>query len=167
MSSAPTRALTLWQPWAWLVANGHKPVENRPPGFSHKSFRGDFWIHAGTHVPTDDEWHNVLDACVVAVGSRAARETLWPLLHKAREEHFPFGAIVGRATITGILVPHGQMFHKPGTPWHFPDQYGFIVEKAEELKIPMPCRGYQGFWTVPERVLTELAKTGKGQMSWI
>lgn len=49
----PARALTLWQPWAWLVANGHKDLENRPIGFSHKSIRGQFWIHAGLQHATD------------------------------------------------------------------------------------------------------------------
>lgn len=24
------KALTLWQPWAWWVASGWKPIENRP-----------------------------------------------------------------------------------------------------------------------------------------
>lgn len=165
MSSAPTRALTLWQPWAWLVASGKKNIENRPPGFSHKSFRGDFWIHAGKSPYTTKETDAFLAQYKQA--EALAREVLGGEFKLPDWCDLAGGAIIGRATITGILVPRGQMFHKPDVPWHFPDQYGFIVERAEELKIPMPCRGYQGFWTVPERVLTELAKTGKGQMSWI
>lgn len=37
------KALSIRQPWAWLIANGHKDIENRT---SHTNFRGDFLIHA-------------------------------------------------------------------------------------------------------------------------
>jgi hypothetical protein len=41
-------------------------------------------------------------------------------------------------------------------PWHFPDQYGFKLANAVALREPVPCRGYQGFWTVPDPVLAKL-----------
>lgn len=42
------KALTLWQPWASLVAIGEKKVETR--GWSTK-YRGELAIHAGAKVP--------------------------------------------------------------------------------------------------------------------
>jgi hypothetical protein len=142
------RALTLRQPWAWLVANGHKGIENRPRGFSHKSFRGDFWIHAANESSASiGSWPLAVKLCHKLLGADFQ-------IPPARE--LAFGAIVGRARITGILVPQGQMFHKPDVPWHFQDQYGFIVENAAPLSIPVPCRGHQGFWTVPADVLGKL-----------
>ena len=150
----PTRALTLWQPWAWLVASGHKGVENRPAGFSHKSFRGNFWIHAAAESSASiGSWPLAVKLC---------RELLGEGFQIPPARELSFGAIVGRATITGILVPRGQMFHKPNVSWHFPDQYGFLVEGAVALAEPVPCRGYQGFWTVPPAVVEELRRAREG-----
>jgi len=137
----PTRALTLWQPWAWLVANGHKDIENRPKGFSFKSFRGDFWIHAGLQTgPASSRVARELAA--------AAGITIPSLVGS---DHF--GAIIGRATIVAIIPPCAN---ECPHPWHFPAQWGFKVRDARTVK-PVACRGYQGFWGVPADVLAVLA----------
>lgn len=149
----PTRALTLSQPWAWLVANGHKNVENRPRGFSHKSFRGDFWIHAGA-VDDVEQFLAASELCLNLTGRDPIPD--------ARK--LAYGAIIGRATITGIIPPRTSTnlevwdanFERRPVPWHFPDQYGFKVENAVALAKPVPCRGFQGFWTVPPTVLERL-----------
>lgn len=161
MRDLPERALTLWQPWAWLVAAGHKPIENRPPGFSFKSFRGDFWIHAGAE-PNDkafqESWRQAHDLAKQIIGA----DFRFPC-----HGELSFGAIIGRATITGIIPPHhpleqrvqGDLCITPVrevVPWHFPEQYGFKVEHAELLAKPVPCRGFQGFWRVPAPVLERL-----------
>jgi hypothetical protein len=160
----PDRALTLWQPWAWLVATGVKPIENRPRGFSHKSFRGDFWIHAAAESAASiNSWPLAAKLCAEILGP----EFVIPM---ARD--LSFGSIIGRATITGIVLPRdahtrpaqtlrliedGQaMVGLDPVPWHFPDQYGFKVERAELLARPVPCRGFQGFWRVPAPVLEQL-----------
>lgn len=80
-------------------------------------------------------------------------------------EDLTFGAIIGRARITGIIKPVA-MTNTPrenvlgvqrGTvPWHFPEQYGFVVADAKPLATPVPCRGFQGFWRVPAPVLEQL-----------
>ena len=52
------RALTLWQPWAWAIVEGHKDIENRPwaPGAALRV--GDpFLIHAGMKYD-DPDVHN-------------------------------------------------------------------------------------------------------------
>lgn len=135
----PTRALTLWQPWAWLVANGHKDIENRPAGFSFKSFRGEFWIHAGLQHDTNAAARALCATMGITIPTLTGSDN--------------FGAIIGRATITGIIPPcRGECPH----PWHFQEQYGFLVSNARPVK-PVRCRGYQGFWGVPAEVLAELA----------
>lgn len=136
----PSRALTLWQPWAWLVANGHKDIENRPQGFSHKSFRGEFWIHAGLQINPESE--------------RLARElaTSRGITIPSFSDPDNFGAIVGRASVTAIIPPGNS-----GHFWHFGDQWGFKLEGARPVK-PVRCRGYQGFWGVAPEVLAELER---------
>ena len=48
-----TRALSIMQPWAWLIVNRHKPIENRS---WHTNFRGHVLIHAGKKYSRSD--HN-------------------------------------------------------------------------------------------------------------
>jgi hypothetical protein len=158
IETLPARALTLWQPWAWLVATGVKPIENRPQGFSHKSFRGDFWIHAATE--STKQIASFLDA------DRLSREILGESFRIPDATTLTYGAIIGRATITGIMPPRttaqnlaiwdAGVFLEKLRPWHFPDQYGFKVENARPLAVPVPCRGYQGFWRVPPDTLALL-----------
>jgi hypothetical protein len=152
MEPLPEWALTLYQPWAWLVAAGYKPIENRPRTFAQKKFRGDFWIHAGA-VPSRDDWADrwgaAHDLCVEILG-----------YDPMAEAGIAYGAIIGRATITGIVPPRHALLGKhdpaPVVPWHFPDQYGFKVENANLLATPVPCRGWQGFWRVREPELEKL-----------
>lgn len=84
----PKRALTVWQPWAWLLVHGHKPVENRPPGFSQKSFRGWFWIHAGQKASLE-EWLIAREIC--------RQYGFHDLPAFADMEALPYGAIIGGA----------------------------------------------------------------------
>ncbi|MCG0445699.1 ASCH domain-containing protein [Pseudomonas aeruginosa] len=51
------KALSIRQPWAWLVANGHKDIENRDWA---TSFRGRFLIHAAKSM-TRDEYEEARD----------------------------------------------------------------------------------------------------------
>lgn len=145
----PERALTLWQPWAWLVANGHKNIENRPKGFSHKSFRGEFWIHAGAGPYGEKAWQ------VEQAARQLARDILG---HDPIPSELTFGAIIGRAKIVGILPPREPTIEcsGPPTPWHFTEQFGFVVTDAVALKNPVASRGWQGFWRVEPALLEQL-----------
>ncbi len=51
------KALSIRQPWAWLVANGHKDIENRDWA---TNFRGRFLIHAAKSM-TRDEYEEARD----------------------------------------------------------------------------------------------------------
>ena len=134
----PTHAATLYQPWAWLVATGMKPLENRPKGFWRRNFRGWFWIHAGARI-------SVHEAERAAALARTNGVTSLP-----PEVMLPHGAIIGMARVTGCLdVPD------PGSlpdGWRMEGKLGFVLAEARPLKTPVPARGYQCFWRVPEDV---------------
>jgi hypothetical protein len=53
------KALSIRQPWAWLVVNGWKNIENRERRFSH---RGPLLIHAAAWMTPAD-----YDACRIFV----------------------------------------------------------------------------------------------------
>lgn len=66
MNELPLMALSIRQPWAFAIAAGWKPVENRSwrrdnPGLR---FRGPFAIHASSGM-TRDEYESCADLCRV------------------------------------------------------------------------------------------------------
>jgi hypothetical protein len=71
-----------------------------------------------------------------------------------------FGAIIGRASIVGVHPPVTTSLwgQKAPVPWHFPDQYGLVLEGAALVSSPVPCRGLNGFWPVPKDDLETLKR---------
>ncbi len=60
------KALSVRQPWAWLIVNGYKDVENRD---WNTKLRGQIWIHTGVHRVTKAEYEQFVENCE-AVGIR-------------------------------------------------------------------------------------------------
>ena len=83
------------------------------------------------------------------------------LKKETKSPELEYGVIIGRASITGVIDPRRstseqQLLHPHGdkpVPWHFPAQYGLIVDGAKPLKRGIVARGYQGFWPVGEDTL--------------
>jgi hypothetical protein len=114
------KALSLRQPWAWLVAAGHKDVENRTWA-TH--YRGEFLIHAAKTF--DHEGYE-----------RVLRE-MCPALPAPAE--FERGGIVGVAELVDCVTQHNS-------PW-FWGPYGFVLRDARPLPFH-PLRGMLGFFPV-------------------
>lgn len=101
------KALSIQQPWAWLIANGRKDIENRS---WPTKFRGEFLIHAGKKY--DDYF-------------------IWPFytLHRtplpARDAPAMLGGIVGIAEIVDCVT-------ESDSPW-FQGKYGFVIRNARPL----------------------------------
>jgi ASCH domain-containing protein len=110
-------ALSVQQPWAWLIVNGFKPVENRD--WSTK-VRGVIGIHAGKKIDED-----AFDWLAQA----------FPLI--TLPQSFDTGGIVGRVTLIDCVTEHPSGF--------FFGEYGFVFQSAEPLPL-MPCRGQLGFF---------------------
>jgi len=82
-ADTPMKAISIMQPWAWLIVAGHKDVENRT---WWTSFRGPVLIHAGKrHDGPRSEWD-------------------WPEIPPPAA--FEYGGIVGEAEIVGCVTSH-------------------------------------------------------------
>lgn len=127
------KALSVLQPWAWLLAHGMKDVENRN---WHTRFRGDVLIHAGK------KW------------GLEQRDDLEFVRAKFPEinlpETFDLGGIVGKATLTDC-VEHSS------SPWFF-GRYGFVMQDAIVLPFT-PCKGALSFFALPDGVHIALPET--------
>ena len=140
------KALSLRQPWAYIVTHWGKTIENR-----HWSteFRGEFLIHAAKGMEPEE----FEDAFQFAV--ETCRWTL-PQRHEFLEgfkKHDRRGGIVGRARLVHVrprCQPKGVASLFPcDHPWHIPDQFGFVLDKVEALPF-VPFRGMPGFFDVPD-----------------
>lgn len=114
------KTLSVRQPWAWLICNGHKDIENRTWRTSH---RGTLLIHASQTV----------DREAVRWLQEAARDDGVTL-----PETFPTGAIVGGVTLRDCVT-------KSASGW-FDGPVGWVLSDPFEFVEPIPASGRLGLW---------------------
>jgi len=139
------KALSIKQPWAWLIASGFKPVENRS---WPTNYRGRIYVHAGKKPDT-------------------AETKIYPVYFNQQELDKLFELTEwGQSAIIGEVDIVDCRFRYPGenanlhSPWHEESMYGFYLVNPVEYETPIPCRGQLGFFevTMPEAE-TEYSKT--------
>jgi hypothetical protein len=114
-------ALSIQQPWAWLIVRGFKPVENRT---WPTQYRGPLLIHAGQKFDHD--------------GAAWVRER-FPDVPLPGVTSYERGGIVGRVRLA-TCVP----FH--ASDW-FVGPWGFVLADPEPLPF-VACRGMLGLFSV-------------------
>lgn len=119
----PLPALSIRQPWAWLIVNGYKDIENRD---TLKNFRGDFLIHAGGVY--DRKWREKIHLGMVK---------LIDAVIDSKFQNFRYGGIIGHATISGCV-------EKSDSPW-FVGKYGLLIKNPKPLPFT-PCKGKLSFF---------------------
>lgn len=115
------KALSIQQPWAWLIVNGHKNIENRD--WPTKG-RGRIYVHAGKKLD---------------------KEAIDFIKHQYPDiplpETFDLGGIVGTVVVTGCITESSNR-------WFYGD-YGFTLATPKTLPF-RPYRGQLGFFEVAE-----------------
>lgn len=116
MEDKSMKALSIKQPWAWLIVNGHKDIENRT---WKTDFRGELYIHAGNSFDKDGyEW----------VKSNFPEISLPPI------EDFDRGGLIGKVAIQDCVTKHQS-------PWFEGNGvYGFVLENPRPIKF-IPYKG--------------------------
>lgn len=114
------KAITLWQPWASLIADGLKQIETRPRAWGYE---GVIAIHAGLLVDP-----------VACQRFGYAAETI------------PRGAVLAIAYKSPSLqFPHALC--PPDIYGDFrPGRYGYPLMNISKLAAPLAAKGKQGFW---------------------
>ena len=114
------KALSIRQPWAWLIVNGYKDIENRT---WPTNFRGKFLIHAGRKF--DHGGHN------------------WVLSNMNIElpelRDYERGGIIGSAEISDCVT-------RSDSRWFF-GPLGFVICNPKPL-VFQPYRGRVGFFEI-------------------
>lgn len=117
------KALSIRQPWAWLILHGHKDIENRK---WKTHFRGKIYVHASKGM-TRDEY------AIAHVLAEEQGVELPPFDQLER------GGIVGTVEIVDCV-------DKDPSPWFF-GEFGFLLKNPAPLPF-RPLSGKLGFFPV-------------------
>jgi hypothetical protein len=112
------KALSIRQPWAWLIVQGHKDVENRT---WRTDYRGPFLVHAG-YIFDQEGYLYVTRKMGLALPS---------------PEKFKRGGIVGVAEIVDCVSIYPSLW--------FSGPYGFVLRNARTLPF-VALSGKPGFF---------------------
>ncbi len=126
------KVLSVCQPWAWLLVNGYKDVENRVWATEH---RGPLLIHAGRCQSASWKKNRFADrAALDAVFARLRDLGIAP---PKIPEHLESGGIVGRVNLLDcVRQPDNNLL---ASPW-FVGPVGWLVSDATPLPF-VPLRG--------------------------
>lgn len=120
------KALSIMQPWAWLIVNGKKNIENRD---WPTKMRGRIYVHAGKKMDP---------------GAVEYIRNEYPDI--ALPDRYELGGIVGEVTITGCV-------EESTSRWFYGD-YGFTLERGRPIPF-RAYRGQLGFFEILEYDIEE------------
>lgn len=144
------KALTLWQPWAFLVAHGHKRIETR---CWQTTYRGELAIHAAAKLPP--RW---LGASMHGNGFR--RELALCLrvapqdVDEAIRDCLAYGAVLAIARLRSIEpAQDAQQDLIDGYDRrelifgnYEVGRYAWHLEVTDVFRVPIPAKGNRSLW---------------------
>ncbi len=148
------KALPLWQPWASLVAIEAKRVETRHWPAPHWLVGKRIAIHAtktAEHLPI--------------VGTSPFAERLIAALEAGTlievDGKLPLGAVVCTAVLDrcspmtweSIDALQRRNPHEHAFGCYEPGRFAWVLRDVERLAVPVPFRGSQGIFDVPDELL--------------
>lgn len=160
------RAISLWQPWATLVAVEEKRFETR---HWKTPFRGELAIHASKTFRSDckrlaqtDRFSKALKrGCLKDSGLNEQEQEAIPF----DEILLPLGGVVAVVELVEIIpvevwlqrhCHRGLVMEKHVNEFAFgnyePGRFAWKLENVRRLKSPVACPGRQGFWTLSPEI---------------
>lgn len=143
--SQPLLALTLKHPWPFAICRLYKDVENRtwqPP----RALRGRYFaIHGGKIPASKNEREWVEEEAIDLIDEHGD--------HLTSKGMMPAENLLGGIYLTGIVAVArlADVVTEATSPW-FDGPVGWVLDDVTELPRPVPCKGAQGLWQVPEDI---------------
>ena len=137
------KALSLWQPWASLIAADVKRFETR---HWNTHYRGPLAIHAAKRLESVGIPDELRTICERAFGAD------W-------SDTLPRGAIVATAELAGVWPTARAMrcdmigFTEFVCGNYAPGRFVWQLDDVRAIAPPVPYRGRQGLFSVPDGVL--------------
>lgn len=119
------KALSIRQPFAWLIVNGIKDIENRK---WRTNYRGPLLIHASK--AWDQEGY---EFAYFVVGEKAPEKS-----------YHHFGMILGVVDMVDCVEQHPSKWFSG--PW------GFVFENPRRIHPPIVYKGRLGLFDIPDEI---------------
>jgi hypothetical protein len=119
------RALSVRQPWAWLIVNGYKDIENRSWRTNH---RGPLLIHASSNR---------------SLCTPASLRQIEGKYHVRLPREFDFGGIIGVLDVVDCVKTHPSK-------WKIRGGWGWVLKNPRKLPFRR-CKGAVGFFRLKRR----------------
>jgi len=132
------KAISIRQPWAWLIVHAGKDIENRTWA---TRYRGPVLIHAAKGM-TREEWE---DTWTFAQGSGASPKAL---AAGVTRDTIARGGFVGIADLIDCVPAACRV-----SRWHMDGCFGFKLANVRPLPFT-PFKGALGLFEVPEGTVT-------------
>lgn len=138
------KAITVWQPWASLLATGKKHIETRS---WRTNYRGEILIHAAKKPYSQIE-------LIIPREDRKLIEDALRLRYIDWKERVPTSVIVGKANLVNCVLIDETTAEliKEQHPDEYafgdftPGRYAWVMESPVLFKEPIPAKGKQGLW---------------------
>ncbi len=165
------KLITLWEPWATLMAIGAKKIETR-----HWSthYRGWLAIHAAKRFTSDQD-----SQCWMSPFREALNAAHVPIAvyRSGRRFQLPLGCIIAVAKLIDCGTSEAIVEGQPGTRYekllagqerafgnYDPGRFGLMTESVFRLPIPIPFKSRQGMLLdVPQEIVVEIQKQWRGE----
>jgi len=138
--------ITVWQPWASLIAIGAKPYEFRSWAAPRDLHGCRIAIHAGVRPPRSEEIRSLIQHLEVGVTreTELKSDLALPLLREALM--VPASLATSAVVCTAILGEpvRATTLRREADR----DMWAWPVSDIELIAPPFPARGRQGFWWV-------------------
>lgn len=165
-------ALTVHQPWAWCIAGGWKPIENRewpPPRWLFGRYLA---IHAGRQYDAPaardmvryreelglpagpPDGHSIARGAIVAA-ARVAGAVQVERDEAADEPRLRFVRVLG-----DVSEQTGREL--AASPWAS-GPWLWVLQGVVAIDPPIPCRGFQKLWSVPAPIAEQVRKAIKAR----
>jgi hypothetical protein len=172
------RGISLWRPWPWCFTHADKRVENRGHAVD---FRGDVVFHAakrwdedsipfiertarahGFRPPLMEKTAHVEGALVfvATIVDCVAIEEFERLAGRGAVSMYGSGQVNGR--VLESVTPTSTIDWAVQSDWAF-GPFCWVLEDVRPLPAPIPWRGKQGWFHVPD-VVVDQALTGRSHV---
>ena len=144
-------ALSVRQPWAWLIVNGYKDIENRN---WYTVIRGPVLIHASSTVDMHalnyfryisvqySDWIQDVHPDMIIAAKACAK-----FMNNVENRFGGIGGIVGYTRIIDCVEQHESCW--------FEGKYGFVLKDSRPLNFT-PIKGQLKFFSIPDTLYNNL-----------
>lgn len=139
------RGLTIKQPWAFAIAEGFKPVENRS---RRTNYRGTLLVHAGLKIDRSVPIVRYSRGAAIRLDEQGGSGNFWDARVRVPSSFYKSHATLALSAViaTARLADCHEATNGCCAPWGFPDQWHWELADVQPLQQAVAKAGARGLW---------------------